>query len=153
MRSDPEGTSGFGLDPSALEPGEIVLQRWSAPGGHGLLTSRRCLLLGHPHPFRRSVEWSEALEEVLVIETEQDAASPGMAGLSGEGGSYPTRPLSGSFRLTVDNVSVYVGLPQECEKIQAWIEEARTARLAELGNRVLARGPSEAPPNSTRIEP
>lgn len=136
-----------GLSSRDLETGEGVLHHWSAPRGLGVVTNRRVLLLGHPAPLHRHVEWCQDLESVKVIEVErmQDTvlledpkwSTPQAAPVGGpsyaEGIGLSKVSVPSNFHVVVDGTSVFHGYPMHCERVQGWIEEARWARMQDLG--------------------
>jgi hypothetical protein len=123
----------LGLRLAELGSDEVILKHWTAPGGRGLLTNRRCLLLSLSHPVRRTIQWAQILEHVDSIEVEQDAESASLSAI-GVGTSGPVcSQHSGGFRVTLDNATVFRGPPGECETIQGWIDTARAIRRSELG--------------------
>jgi hypothetical protein len=136
--AEPSEGRPIGLAPRELRDGEAVLHHWSSPHGLGVLTNQRCVLLGHPHPVRRDVQWSVALDAVGVVEVGQLAETPhldysggpGMRGVGSATGVVRGASLAGSFVLRVDGVHVAQGTSEECAKVQRWIGEARSARRA-----------------------
>lgn len=142
----PSSASPHGLAPDVARPGETVLRHWPAPGGRGLLTNRRCLLLGHPHPVHRPLVWSQELEAVRSLSVGEVSGLPsGTLVISGSfgGGGVAYGGVDRTFAVLVDEVPVFVGYPNDCEDVQRWIDDARTSRCLELFGRVVPfRGPS-----------
>ncbi len=142
MATDGSRTDRQGLAASELLPGELVLRRWTAPGGRGLLTNQRCLLLGRPFPRRRLL-WSQELELVgsLVVEKVRGlrVARVSVRGALGGGVIGPGR-IDPTYCVEVDGVRVFLGYPNDCERIQGWIDDARAARCVELYGRVIPFG-------------
>jgi hypothetical protein len=111
------------------------------------LTDRRCLLLGHPHPLHREVEWSTLLDEVQSIEVQELAAIRGIMntaislpnGVWGPTIAIPGDWVPGSFVVRVDAVAVFNGTPLQCEEVQRWIGAARAQRRPGLSDQPLRR--------------
>lgn len=128
-----------GLPPNALRPSEQVLRHWAAPGGRGLLTNERCLLLGHPRLLHRAVEWERDLEKIEHLEVVALADDPEVVAFASQSLAGSVRrgdPTAGvvncEYKVLVDNVPVHVGDAGKCEGIQTWIDEARSARCVAL---------------------
>jgi hypothetical protein len=123
-----------------LRAGESELYGWSAPGGRGLLTSQRCVLLGHPHPIHRVVRWSVDLEGISSLSVQRVRGLPGrrvsMRGSFGAG-VISTGSMDPTFGVLVNESRVFVGNPNECEDLQRRIDEARTARCIAARGRLL----------------
>jgi hypothetical protein len=124
----------------SLAPGEKELHRWDAPGGQGILTNLRCLLLGHPKPIHREIRWSQDLEKVWALEVVQLSSGPArqfiirgsiVGGFVGEG------PDGSGFGVVVDDTVVYAGYPAVCADIQKRIDDARASRCLELFQRIV----------------
>ncbi len=132
--------SGHGLPPGEQRPGEKVLDHWPAPGGRGLLTNLRCLLLGHPHPVHRPVLWTTDLESVRSLSVATVPGEPGLRidarGTFG-GGSISTGDIDPTFVVLTDETMVFVGYPDACGQIQQRIDAARTDRCVALFGRVV----------------
>ena len=144
------------FSPRAVLPGEEILHRWLSPGGRGLLTNFRCLLLGHPHPLHRSIRWTINLEGItsLSVEVARGFAllgEPTHAALGG--GEASSMGISTDHAVEVDGVPVYLGNPTTCADIQQWIDDARTARCLALFGRLLPFGPREAPTSEPAVPP
>lgn len=120
-----EGAPGqdHGLSPRALRPDEVVTYHWTAPGGQGVLTNLRCLLLSHPHPVHRSVTWVVDLERVSELMVDQRWG------------------LGVTFAVLVNKRVVYVGDPNPCAELQRRIDDARTARCMSVFGRLLPYEP------------
>ena len=140
-----EPTGPFeGLPPNTIRPGESVLHHWSAPQGRLLLTNLRCLLLSHPHPLHREVEWETDLERIRSLEvTEVDAggmpdsiARQTLTGVNRGGGG----PLDAQLRVEVNGLPVYAGNASSCGEVQTRIDDARTARCMALYGRIVPYG-------------
>jgi hypothetical protein len=136
-----------GLDPRELGEGEVIVHHWSAPGGVGILTDRRCMLLGHPEPLHRAVEWSTMLDEVESIEVQELEPLRGIMnttvalpqGVWGPTLAIPGDEVPGSFVVRVDGVLVFNGTPRHCEEVQGWIDAARAQRRPDLADQKLQR--------------
>jgi len=122
----------FGLGPAEFRAGEASLWHWPSPEGRGLLTTQRCLLLGHPSPLHRAIRWSVELGDIAVLKV---VRLPGRRGVwlgirtpSG-GGTFSTGRLDPEWCVVVDRTTVYVGYPQPCGMLQQRIDEARADRL------------------------
>ena len=50
-----------------------------------------------------------------------------------------------TYSVEVDQIPVFMGFPNDCERIQRWIDEARTSRCVALYGRALPYGPPEPP--------
>lgn len=139
----------FGLPPRELRPDEVVLYHWSSPHGRGLLTNRRCVLLGHPAPLHRKVLWSQDLEDLRALSVvegpaqwvttfEVDARKVGGTGpLAGStyGALFSKEQLNPDFYVKIDDVVVYKGSPKKCAEIQRRVDAAREGRMmAVLGH-------------------
>lgn len=119
-----------GLDPQELAPEEVVLHHWSGPRGIGLLTRDRVLLLGHPHPIHRSIEWSARLVSIGSVEVVQLGSGPGGPIASSLGGTTLRQdPVPGAYSLRLDGVEVLRGVPRDCERVRGWITEARRGSM------------------------
>ena len=139
------GDGPHGLDPQELAEGERVLRHWRAPGGRGILTDRRCLLLGHPMPLHRPIRWTVPLEEVRYVEVAQTenttvpgwlASSPTEtkgAEVGGWSGTMVMASLPGNFVVVVDGTPVFRGYPRQAAQVHGWIEEARSDCLRHRG--------------------
>ncbi len=133
-----------GLHPATLAEGESVVCHWPAPGGRGMLTSLRCLLLSHPRPVHRALRWSVDLPEVYRLEVEAVRGLPGVwsGGAAGSGGGALS---SGAVDLTlcviVDSTIVYIGDPNRCGEIQQAIDEARSSRCLSVYGRLVPYRP------------
>ncbi len=110
-------------------PEERVLHRWSAPGGVGVLTDLRVLLLGHPKPRRRKLRWTADLRRIRTIEVEGQGGPSTRVEEGGRRGSSRLNLDDQSYAVLVDNMVVYRGPPSECQKVQAWISGAWADRL------------------------
>lgn len=137
-----------GLPPVTRRPTEIVLQHWPAPGGRGLLTSERCLLLGHPHPLHREIEWELDLDKIGRLEVVALADDPEVVAFVQRtlaGGSKTGDPTAGvincEYKIVVDETTVHVGDAAKCGSIQGWIDDARARRCMALYGRVLPYRP------------
>lgn len=127
-----------GLPAELLLAGEQVLRRWTAPGGLGLLTNLRCLLLGHPHPIHRSVRWAVLLNQIQTVSVEFVPGlefqglmvRPGTRTWSGGGGAKTTQEVGipPGFQLLVDGTVLFEGSWDRCTEIERRIEEARGSR-------------------------
>jgi hypothetical protein len=145
MATEPPAERLHGLDPQELAPGEVVLHHWSAPDGIGILTNRRCLLLRHPHPIHRSIEWSASLADVESIEVQQLTSVRGIMkttvsmpqGITGPTIAIPGDMVPAGFAVRVDGVDVFHGTPFQCEEVQRWIGGARARGRPELADRPL----------------
>lgn len=125
----------YGLPPDAVRPNEVVHHHWAAPGGRGFLTNERGVLLSHPHLVHRAILWERDLEKVESLEVVALADNPEVVEFVNRtlaGGAKWGSPTAGvvncEFKLLGDEVPVHEGGADKCESIQAWIEEARTAR-------------------------
>lgn len=132
--------STHGLAFSELRSGETVLFRWRAPEGRGLLTTQRCLLMGHPRPFRRPVLWQVDLERVRSLNVVRLRSHPG-AWLGARGGfggaAISTGTLPPLFCVNVNSVTVYAGYPNRAEDLQRRVDLARTDRMTAVLGRLL----------------
>ena len=148
------------LAPGELRPTEMVMRPWPSPGGMGILTRERCLIVGHPHPVHRWILWSEDLEmiESFGVSKSPVASVPEFSGRGfSMGGGVMLGHVGGGrlddyFRVEVDSVPVFVGYIDHCEMIQRWIDEARTARLqATHTEEPLRTQPTFVPPPLTSL--
>ncbi len=110
-------------------PGERVLEQWSAPGGLGVLTNLRCLLLGHWQLGRRTARWVRELRSIGVVEVVARGALAERGPERGRRGASTGNLNDETFAVLLDNVLVFQGKPVKCEQIQRWITQARTERL------------------------
>jgi len=142
-----------GLDPGELRPGEVVLYRWGSPGGRGLLTNLRCLLLGRRRPVRRPILWSIDLQEVTALSVQKVRGPRGtrvsVRGSLG-GGTVSTGSIDPTYGVSVNETSVLIGEPNACSDLQRRIDEARTARCLSLYGRLVPyhsspEGPGRGP--------
>jgi hypothetical protein len=128
------------LAPLELRAGESELHGWSAPGGHGLLTNQRCLLLSHPHPIHRVVRWSVDLENISALSVQPVRGLPdrqiAVTGTFG-GGVISTPSIDPAFSVLVNENEVFIGDPTECADLQQRIDEARTSRCVAICGRLL----------------
>ena len=144
MPSDePEGPL-HGLPTAAVRVGESVLHHWGAPEGRGIVTSQRCLLLGHPRPLHREIVWErdlEKIEQLEVVALSDDPEVVAFVQQSLAGGAKRGDPTAGvincEYKIVVDGVSMYVGNAAKCGEIQAWVDDARTQRSMALFGRIL----------------
>lgn len=138
MTAGSTGEGAHGLDPKELAAGEHVLHHWPAPGGIGLVTDRRCLLLGHPKPLHRPIRWTAPLDEVHYVEVQQgrDTVGPDASvatspietkgsEVGGWSGVMTMASLPGDFMVVVDGTPVFRGYPKRADEVQGWIERAR----------------------------
>ncbi|HTT15794.1 MAG TPA: hypothetical protein VMH49_00320 [Thermoplasmata archaeon] len=118
----------FGLPPDEIRPDEVVLHHWPAPEGRGVLTNIRCVLLSHPQPIHREVEWSVDLEKVVGLAVEElPQQFPG---------------VTPDYGVLVNETVVYAGGPNLCAEIQQKIDDARVTRcLATVGRLLPYNGP------------
>lgn len=141
-------TSHLGLPGGLGDLNETVLYRWPAPHGRGLLTSQRCLLLGHPHPLRRDAEWEQELEKIrqLIARELRDARSHDrhlcdtIGGVPSAAGGSGADSVDVQYEVVVDYVTVFVGTPWNCEELQRRIDAARAERCLAVYGRVLPYG-------------
>ncbi len=120
------------LRPEALRPDETVTYRWPAPGGRGLLTSCRLLLVTHPRPVHRMIRWSLELQEVTKLDVE--VVNGPESGRTFGGPEVPGR-FGADHAVLVNDRPVLIGDPRPCADLQARIDDARTARcVAVLGH-------------------
>lgn len=141
-RSDPPKRR-FGLLAEDLQPTEVVLHHWPAPQGRGLLTSHRCLLLSHPQPLHRSIDWSTNLEGVRSLQvTKLPGRRVYWAGARGAyaGGAASTGRMGPLFCVVVNEITVYAGEPRVCEEIQQKIDDARASRCMALVGHIIPYG-------------
>jgi hypothetical protein len=146
-----------GLGSEALLANEVVLQRWHAPGGRGILTNLRCVLLGHPHQLHRRMRWVVGLENVKALSVEQ------VTGLRGEvtvmkpegGDSMENEEIGPLFGVMLNETAVYIGGPKPCSYLQSHIDDARTQRCISVYGRLLPfqPGPPKHPENAPDAEP
>jgi len=141
-----------GLPSDALRRTEKVLHHWGAPGGRGILTTERCLLLSHPRPLHREIEWERDLEKVQSLEVVALRDDPEVVAFVSQSlaGSVKTGdPTAGvinsEFKVAVDGISVYQGSAQKGEEIQAWIDDARSSRCLSLYGRLIPYGTPSPP--------
>jgi hypothetical protein len=154
---DPEDVS-VPFSPQSIRPGETVLHRWSSPGGRGLLTNLRCLLLGHPHPIHRFVRWTIDLQDITslsveVVDSVSGYTGPGASFGGGERVVVPGSIDSVDHAVLVNQIPVYVGEPRPCANIQAWVDGARTARCVALFGRLLPFRPPPTPLEDPDADP
>jgi hypothetical protein len=110
-----------------------------------MLTSQRCLLLGHPKPLHRDLLWEVELEAVHKLEVVEDAeggvsdrfARDTLAGGlkipgAGHGDLTSGQPLDPRLMVQLNDVTIYVGSADRCGEIQAAIDEARGRRCITL---------------------
>ena len=122
------------LRPEALRPDETVTYRWPAPGGRGLLTSCRLLLVTHPRPVHRMIRWSLELQEVTKLDVE--VVNGPESDRTFGGPEVPGR-FGADHAVLVNDRPVLIGDPRPCADLQARIDDARTARcIAVLGHLV-----------------
>jgi hypothetical protein len=143
-----------GVASGVLRPGEVVSHRWSAPGGLGLLTDRRCLLLSHPHPVHRSVRWAVDLERVngLAVEPVRGPTGSRVSVRGSVGGGFVTSgAVDPTFCVLVNRTIVFVGNPDPCADLQRRIDDARTSRCMARYGRLLPYRPG--PPTGEDQEP
>jgi hypothetical protein len=137
------------LGPMILLPDESILQEWLAPGGRGLLTNLRCVLLGHPHPLHRRMHWTIELEKVKSLEVEEVTARLGkVTVLEPKAEGFGTREeLDPVFGVMVNGIVVYVGEPAGCSSLQARVDDARTRRCISVYGRLIPfqPGPPKRP--------
>lgn len=129
-----------GLLPGTLRPSEVITHCWAAPGGRGLLTNLRCVLLGHPLPIRRSVRWSVNLEAVNQLLVDRVRGVPSAAFLlrgAFGGGRVSVGGADQTLCVMVNKTIVYVGDPDPCADLQRRIDDARTARCLALYGRLV----------------
>jgi hypothetical protein len=114
----------------SLRPGESIVLRWSAPGGKGILTDQRCLLLGRPRPFRRELRWSAELQELRSLIVQQVRGIPGAGPrMRGSAGAFlVTGRPDPTYNVLVDGQPIFIGEPNACARIQEHVDRARTAR-------------------------
>ncbi len=131
-----------------LRSDEKVLVHWSSPGGRGVLTDQRCLLLSHPDLLHRRVEWERDLEKVeslTVVALHDDPevvryVSQTLAG-STKYGDPTTGIVNTEFKLLVDEVTVLLAGPDRCGEIQARVDDARNARCLALFGQIVPYKP------------
>ncbi len=147
--SDEETSSALhGLPKTSVRPGEVVRQHWSSPGGRGLVTNQRCILLSHPSPIHREMVWERNLEKIEHLEVVSLVDDPevvafverSLAGCSKFGHDSGMGVVKCGFKVTVDDVSVYGGEADTCANVQRWIDDARTQRSIELFGRLIPYG-------------
>jgi hypothetical protein len=105
-----------------------------------MLTSQRCLLLGHPKPLHRNLLWEVELEAVHKLEVVEDAggevsdqfARDTLAGGLKIGALTSGQPLDPRLTVQLNDVTIYVGSADRCGEIQAAIDEARGRRCITL---------------------
>jgi hypothetical protein len=149
LPADPDGSGGR-YSPRSLRSGEQILHHWTSPGGEGVLTNLRCLLLGHPHPLHRFVHLSIDLDQITELSVEVargisflgDTSRMVFGGGETEGGGFDP-----SHAVLVNEIPVYIGYPNVCANVQAWVDSARTAACLALHGRLL---PYTPPP--TRLD-
>jgi hypothetical protein len=145
------------LGPEVLRANEVILRKWFAPGGRGILTNLRCILLGHPHPVHRRMHWSVDLENVKSLRVEE------VTGRRGEvtvivpegGGSLDDDEVDPIFGVVVNELAVYVGEPDPCSSLQTRIDDARTQRCISVYGQLVPfqPGPPKHPGNAPDAEP
>ncbi len=117
--------------PLQLADGETELRHWAAPGGRGVLTNLRCVVLSHPRPLHRRIRWSVPLQEVSRLEVLplSGGYGPSMTfhGSYG-GGRFSGDGVDPTFCVLVDRTIVYIGDANPCGALQQAIDEARTSR-------------------------
>lgn len=128
MAGPPVNGPSFGLPVGELRSNETVLRHWPAPKGRLLLTNQRCLILSHPHPLHRNLEWEVDLESVTSLEV---VAAPSVA--------------DPAFAVMVNEVAIYTGEPNVCAEIQSSIDNARTDRSIAVYGRLVPYSPPPTP--------
>jgi hypothetical protein len=132
------------LGPWLLSSGEEELHHWRAPGGRGVLTNLRCVILSHPHPVQRSMRWSVDLEQVTALSVDRIRGLPGtrilMRGSYAGGGVISTGAIDPTYGVLVNETIVMVGEPDACADLQRRIDETRTARCLARYGRLLPYG-------------
>jgi len=136
----PRGSPLYGLPPAALGPQESVLRHWTAPEGRALLTNHRLVMLSRPRPLRRRVEWTLDLEGVrsLGVAKVRGLVRTRVSMRGGIGGGVigPGR-IDPTYSVVVNGTDVFIGDPQACQEVQAWIDDARTARCVARFGRMI----------------
>ena len=133
------GAPTGGVPTASLLPGERVLAHWAAPAGQGVVTTLRVMLFGHPKPIHRELEWAEPLDQIQTVEVEREDVSSLRPDDWGSSGWHAA--AGPALRVMVDNVSVFLGYPKPAAEVQGWIEEARAARMQQLGREPLRSEP------------
>ncbi len=129
-----------------LLPDEAIVHHWPAPRGRGLLTNLRIVIVTHPHPVHRSLQWDVGLERIEALEVEplRSRRHP-ERGIAEPFGHGPA--LAGGFDpwygVEVNGRAVYVGDPNPCADLQERIDEARTSRCMAVYGRMLPYRPGE----------
>jgi hypothetical protein len=138
-----DGTTDFPTELVRFElrPQESELREWGAPGGRGLLTNQRCLLLSYPYLIHRMVRWSVDLEKVSTLSVQAMRGPPDLRvasrGLGWAPGVVPMGSIDPTFSVLVDENPVYIGDPDDCADLQRAIDDARTARCLAVVGRLL----------------
>lgn len=140
MSAAPHPGADLEVEPGVLLPGEAILQHWPAPRGRGALTNLRLLLMTHPHPIHRSLQWDVGLEKIEALEVEPLVSrrhpESGIAGPSSDG-SVRVDGFDPWYGVEVNGRAVYVGGPNRCADLQQRIDDARTSRCMAVYGRLL----------------
>lgn len=90
------------------------------------------MVLGHPSPIHRQIQWSCDLEKISSLRV---VKLPGRGGVwvgarsLRLGGAVSTGTMGPEYCVLVDSTTVYLGRPQPCEEIQRQIDDARNSRM------------------------